>query len=140
MSKIDSSAMKLKFNYEGAGTRMNTATQAAGICGGPPAITVEWIARGGEIEVESLITKRIRLRPMVNLGRFTAFGEQGEIPILVLGGSRNQGALDVVRGVMQAGAAGVFFGRNVFQSEDMEGFLKEARSILDGAEALGKRK
>lgn len=62
------------------------------------------------------------------------------LPILVLGGSRNQGALDVVRGAMQAGAAGVFFGRNVFQSDDVEGFLKEARSILDGAEATGGMK
>ncbi len=55
------------------------------------------------------------------------------LPILVLGGSRHHGALDVVRGAMQAGAAGVFFGRNVFQSDDMEGFLREARSILDQA-------
>lgn len=56
------------------------------------------------------------------------------LPILVLGGSRHQGALDVVRGAMQAGAAGVFFGRNVFQSDDMESFLRQARSILDGVE------
>ena len=55
------------------------------------------------------------------------------IPILVLGGSRNDGALDVVRGAMEAGAAGVFFGRNVFQSPDMAGFLNMARALLDGA-------
>ncbi len=53
------------------------------------------------------------------------------LPVLVLGGSRQRGAMDIVRGAMQAGAAGVFFGRNVFQSEDMEGFLYEAKSILD---------
>jgi DhnA family fructose-bisphosphate aldolase class Ia len=58
--------------------------------------------------------------------------EDCPIPILVLGGSRNDGALDVVRGAMEAGAAGVFFGRNVFQSRDMQGFLSMARSILDG--------
>lgn len=62
------------------------------------------------------------------------------LPILVLGGSRHEGALDVVRGVMQSGAAGVFFGRNVFQSEDMEGFLGKARAILDGGEAPAGRK
>ncbi len=56
------------------------------------------------------------------------------IPILVLGGSRSSAALDMVRGAMQAGAAGVFFGRNVFQSDDMEGFLQQARAILDGVE------
>jgi class I fructose-bisphosphate aldolase len=54
------------------------------------------------------------------------------IPILVLGGSRNDAALEVVRGVKESGAAGVFFGRNVFQSADMEGFLQKARAILDG--------
>lgn len=58
--------------------------------------------------------------------------ESCQIPILVLGGSRNDAALDVVRGSMRAGAAGVFFGRNVFQSDDMEGFLRQARTILDG--------
>jgi fructose-bisphosphate aldolase, class I len=56
------------------------------------------------------------------------------IPILVLGGSRSAVALEIVRGAMQAGAAGVLFGRNVFQSDDMEGFLRQARAILDGAE------
>jgi DhnA family fructose-bisphosphate aldolase class Ia len=57
------------------------------------------------------------------------------LPILVLGGSRNQSALDVVRGVAKAGAAGVFFGRNVFQSDDMESFLRQARAILSGEDA-----
>ena len=59
--------------------------------------------------------------------------EDCQLPILVLGGSRNDAALDVVRGAMDAGAAGVFFGRNVFQSDDMAGFLSRARAILDGA-------
>jgi DhnA family fructose-bisphosphate aldolase class Ia len=56
------------------------------------------------------------------------------IPILVLGGSRrasDKDALAVVRGAVAAGAAGVFFGRNVFQSEDMHSFLQQARTILD---------
>ncbi len=56
------------------------------------------------------------------------------IPILVLGGSRNDGAMDVVRGAKQAEAAGVFFGRNVFQSDDMAEFLRQARRILNGEE------
>jgi DhnA family fructose-bisphosphate aldolase class Ia len=59
--------------------------------------------------------------------------EASPIPILVLGGSQNDAALEVVRGAMEAGAAGVFFGRNVFQSADMPGFLSTARSILNGA-------
>ena len=47
-------------------------------------------------------------------------------PILVLEGSRNDSAMD-------AGAAGVFFGRNVFQSDEMPGLLREARTVLDGS-------
>ena len=60
--------------------------------------------------------------------------ESCELPILVLGGSPNDSAMGVVRGAMKAGAAGVFFGRNVFQAKDMQGFLREARAILDGAQ------
>jgi DhnA family fructose-bisphosphate aldolase class Ia len=58
------------------------------------------------------------------------------LPILVLGGSRHASdkrALDVVREVASAGAAGVFFGRNVFQADDVGKFLKQARAALDGA-------
>jgi fructose-bisphosphate aldolase, class I len=54
------------------------------------------------------------------------------IPILLLGGSPNGTALDLVRGAVASGAAGVFFGRNVFQAGDMSGFLKQARAILNG--------
>jgi DhnA family fructose-bisphosphate aldolase class Ia len=56
------------------------------------------------------------------------------VPILVLGGSRyssDEEALDVVRGAAAAGAAGVFFGRNVFQADDMPSFLRKARAALD---------
>ena len=62
------------------------------------------------------------------------------IPILVLGGSRagsDEDALQVVSNIAQSGAAGVFFGRNVFQARDVEGFLEKARSAL--AIPLGRR-
>ncbi|HLK33231.1 MAG TPA: hypothetical protein VKT29_09090, partial [Terriglobales bacterium] len=58
------------------------------------------------------------------------------IPILVLGGSRqgsDEEALEIVRSAALAGAAGVFFGRNVFQAADMNSFLQRARSVLDSA-------
>jgi DhnA family fructose-bisphosphate aldolase class Ia len=64
------------------------------------------------------------------------------IPILVLGGSRSgsdEEALEIVRGAYVAGAAGVFFGRNVFQSLNMGRFLQRARAVLDGAETFGQR-
>jgi DhnA family fructose-bisphosphate aldolase class Ia len=63
--------------------------------------------------------------------------ENCPIPILVLGGSRQGSdgdALEAVRNAVLAGAAGVFFGRNVFQAADMERFLRHARSILEGSE------
>jgi fructose-bisphosphate aldolase, class I len=61
------------------------------------------------------------------------------IPIVILGGAKQpteEQALDVVRGSMEAGAAGVFMGRNIFQSSDMPEFLGKVRSILDGNEKL----
>lgn len=65
------------------------------------------------------------------------------IPILVLGGSRqgsDEEALEVVSNAASAGAAGVFFGRNVFQSPNMGQFLKKARAALDGAEVAGSKR
>lgn len=59
------------------------------------------------------------------------------IPILVLGGSKtgsDEDALQTVREIAQSGAAGVFFGRNVFQARDVESFLTKARSALKVAE------
>lgn len=61
--------------------------------------------------------------------------EKCTIPILVLGGSRHatdKHALNVVREVAAAGAAGVFFGRNVFQADNISTFLEQARAALDG--------
>ena len=63
------------------------------------------------------------------------------IPILVLGGSRqgsDDGALQMIHDAVLAGAAGVFFGRNVFQAADMESFLQRARAMLDGANLVAK--
>jgi DhnA family fructose-bisphosphate aldolase class Ia len=60
--------------------------------------------------------------------------ENCPIPILVLGGSRYSSdaeALALIQGVAAAGAAGVFFGRNVFQADDMAGFLRSARAALN---------
>lgn len=65
------------------------------------------------------------------------------IPILVLGGTKDgsdQDALEVVRGAMMAGAAGMFFGRNVFQAENMAAFLRQARAVLDGRELLSTKR
>jgi len=55
------------------------------------------------------------------------------IPILVLGGTRtssDEEVVSVVRGIVQSGASGVFFGRNIFQADDMPGLLQRVRSEL----------
>lgn len=64
--------------------------------------------------------------------------EKCPVPILVLGGGRHASdkrALEVVREAAVAGAAGIFFGRNVFQSDNISTFLEQARAALDGAVA-----
>lgn len=69
--------------------------------------------------------------------------ENCPIPILVLGGSRqgsDEEALEAIRSAALAGAAGVFFGRNVFQAADMESFLRRARTVLDGSEILDPKR
>jgi DhnA family fructose-bisphosphate aldolase class Ia len=55
------------------------------------------------------------------------------VPILVLGGSRtgsDEDVLNTVRGIVEAGAAGVFFGRNIFQSDNMADLVRRVRSAL----------
>jgi DhnA family fructose-bisphosphate aldolase class Ia len=57
------------------------------------------------------------------------------VPVLVLGGSRSGSddeVLKTIREIMCAGAAGVFFGRNVFQAENMPELLGRVRSVLAG--------
>jgi len=64
------------------------------------------------------------------------------VPILVLGGSRTGSDEDVVKtvhNIMRSGAAGVFFGRNIFQSANMAELLLRIQSALgDKATVQGK--
>lgn len=55
------------------------------------------------------------------------------LPILVLGGSRSgsdDDVLNTVRDIMESGAAGVFFGRNIFQADNMIELLQRIRALL----------
>ncbi len=55
------------------------------------------------------------------------------IPILVLGGTRtgsDDDILHVTEGILQSGAAGVFFGRNVFQAENIPGLMQRLHAVL----------
>src|SRR5271170_1429038 len=69
--------------------------------------------------------------------------ENCPVPILVLGGSRYSSdaqALALIDGAAAAGTAGVIFGRNVFQADDMEAFLHNARAALNQREASPARR
>lgn len=54
-------------------------------------------------------------------------------PILVLGGAQKPESevMDIVKGVVAAGAAGLVFGRNVFQAHDVAASLRRLRTALD---------
>ena len=55
------------------------------------------------------------------------------IPILVLGGTRSGSDDDVVqvtKAIMESGAAGVFFGRNVFQAENIPQLMQRLHAVL----------
>lgn len=63
------------------------------------------------------------------------------IPILVLGGTRtgsDDDILKVTQGIVQSGAAGVFFGRNVFQAENIPSLMQRLHAVL-GSQATRQR-
>lgn len=54
------------------------------------------------------------------------------VPVLFAGGAKGDESqvLSVVASSMRAGAAGIIFGRNVFQADDPRGFLKAAQRLV----------
>jgi len=57
------------------------------------------------------------------------------IPILVLGGTRSgsdEQILQVTQGIVDSGAAGVFFGRNVFQAENIPALMQRLHAVMRG--------
>ena len=57
------------------------------------------------------------------------------IPILVLGGTRTGSDDDIVQvtqAIVDSGAAGVFFGRNVFQAENIPALMHRLQTVLRG--------
>jgi class I fructose-bisphosphate aldolase len=111
-------------------------------------LIIETIARGSEVQnPRSMEWMKLHTRLAVELGadliktEYTGdpksmreVVEISPIPVFVLGGSRKDSdseSLAVVRGAVDAGAAGVVFGRNVFQAENIAKFLGETRTVLD---------
>jgi DhnA family fructose-bisphosphate aldolase class Ia len=64
-----------------------------------------------------------------------AIVESCPTPILIAGGPRkasDDDSLALFHGAVEAGAAGVICGRNIFQSGNAAEFLARARKALDG--------
>ena len=60
------------------------------------------------------------------------------VPVLLAGGPKmtESSALGVVERSVRAGAAGIVFGRNVFQAADPVAFLREARRAVHGPQRI----
>lgn len=67
----------------------------------------------------------------------TAVVSASLVPILLAGGLKmdDTRALEVIERSVRAGAAGIIFGRNVFQAQDPAAFLRAARQAVHGSEA-----
>lgn len=99
----------------------------------------EWLSFHSRVAAE-LGADAVKTEYSGDIASMRTVVEACPVPILVLGGSKSDtedAALDVIRSAMQAGAAGVFFGRNVFQAEDIGGFLKRARNALNESAQTG---
>jgi len=120
---------------------------------GMPLI-VESIARGAQVEnprdpkwlmlhtriAAELGADLIKTENAADIEGLRSLVQACPVPILVLGGSRtgsDEDVLSTVRGIMQAGAAGVFFGRNIFQADNMPELLRRVRGAL-GAKAAAQ--
>lgn len=63
------------------------------------------------------------------------------VPIIIAGGPKmktEEQALAVVREAMRGGAAGVAFGRNIWQSQNPEGIVRAIVEIVHGKKGFGK--
>ena len=64
--------------------------------------------------------------------------ESTRLPVVIAGGSKgtDEETLSMVRGAIDAGAAGVSMGRSIFQHEDPEGITSAVSAVIhDGADA-----
>ncbi|MCS6772633.1 MAG: hypothetical protein NZ693_00760 [Thermoflexales bacterium] len=67
--------------------------------------------------------------------------ENCPVPVLIAGGARMstlEEALNVVAASMDAGAAGVVFGRNIWQSGNTAGVVRALRQIIHGGDSVAQ--
>lgn len=67
-----------------------------------------------------------------DIEKFREVVDSTYVPILVAGGSKRaeEDAVKLAQDTMAAGAAGIVFGRNIFQADDMTGALNTFREIV----------
>jgi fructose-bisphosphate aldolase/2-amino-3,7-dideoxy-D-threo-hept-6-ulosonate synthase len=79
-----------------------------------------------------------------NAETFEHVVESTRLPVVIAGGSKgtDEETLDMVRGAMDAGAAGVSMGRSIFQHDDPEAITEAVAAVVhedaSAQEALGK--
>lgn len=70
-----------------------------------------------------------------DVGSFRRVVQGATIPVLVLGGERmdsDQAVFELTQGAIEAGAAGIVMGRNIWQSSDPAAMVAKLRGIIHG--------
>ena len=91
-----------------------------------------WVARHSRMAAE-LGADLIKTEYTGDPASMRAVIDACPIPILVLGGSRaasDQDVLHSARSIVESGAAGLFFGRNIFQAENISRLMQQLRAVL----------
>jgi DhnA family fructose-bisphosphate aldolase class Ia len=99
--------------------------------------TVENVARAARIGAE-LGADIIKTVCPGEPAEFAAIAQACPVPVVALGGPRMASEDDVValaRGVVEAGAAGIAFGRNVWGSSDPAGLIRQLATAVHGTGA-----
>jgi len=97
--------------------------------------SIDSVAMGARIAAE-LGADMVKTVCPGDTAEFAAVVEACPVPVVALGGPRMKSEGDVVslaRGVVQAGAAGIAFGRNVWGSPDPEALLRLLHRAVHGA-------
>lgn len=101
----------------------------------PNPYAVEWVRRHTRMAAE-LGADLIKTDYTGDASTMQSVVECCPVPVLAAGGPRggsDADALALFRGVAAAGAAGVIFGRNIFQADDLPAFIAQARQALRSA-------
>jgi DhnA family fructose-bisphosphate aldolase class Ia len=79
----------------------------------------------------------VKADPTDDLSRYRRVVTAARVPVLVRGGGRvpDDVLLERTRAVLEQGAAGIVYGRNVIQHSDPAGMVGALRAVVHGARA-----